>query len=61
MLNVKADDVNTVAKKYIVPEQMLVVVVGDKAKVEEGIKALNLGEVKNLTIEDVLGKIPKMD
>ncbi len=58
MLNVKADETNAAAKKYIVPDQMIVVVVGDKAKVEEGIKALNLGEIKNLSIEDVLGKVP---
>lgn len=58
MLNVKADEANAVAKKYIVPDKMIVVVVGDKAKIEEGIKALNLGEIKNLTIDDVLGKVP---
>jgi hypothetical protein len=40
---------------------MIVVVVGDKAKIEEGIKKLNLGEIKNLTIEDVLGAVPKVN
>lgn len=58
MLNVSNAEVNLAAKKYIVPEQMIVVVVGDRAKIEEGIKQLNLGEIKHLTIEDVLGKIP---
>jgi zinc protease len=60
IFNVKGEEVGSVAKKYVVPDQMIVIVVGDKAKVEEGIKALNLGEIKNLSIEDVLGKVPAL-
>lgn len=60
MLNVSGEAVQNAAKKYIVTDQMAIIVVGDRAKVEEGIKKLNLGEVKNLTIEDVLGKVPKL-
>ncbi len=61
VLNVKDDEVNQAALKYILPDKMIVVVVGDRAKTEEGIKKLNLGEIKNLSIEDVLGKMPKID
>lgn len=61
VLKVTSDEVTAAAKKYIVPSQMVVVVVGDKAKIEEGIKALNLGEIKNLSIEDVLGAVPKIN
>lgn len=61
MLNVSGEAVQNAAKKYIVTDQMAIIVVGDRAKVEEGIKKLNLGEVINLTIEDVLGKVPKLD
>ncbi|MCX6150876.1 MAG: pitrilysin family protein [Ignavibacteriales bacterium] len=61
VLSISGDDVNKAAKKYIVPDQVLVVVVGDKAKIEDGIKKLNLGEIINLSIEDVLGKIPKIE
>lgn len=61
VLKVTNDEVTTAAKKYIVPEQMVVIVVGDRAKIEEGIKALNLGEIKNLSIEDVLGDVPKIN
>ncbi|MFA7418538.1 MAG: pitrilysin family protein [Melioribacteraceae bacterium] len=61
VLKVTNDEVTTAAKKYIVPDQMVVIVVGDRAKVEEGIKALNLGEIKNLSIEDVLGAVPMID
>ena len=60
ILGVTGPDVNNAAKKYIIPDKMIVVVVGDRAKIEAGIKALNLGEIKNFTIEDMLGKIPKM-
>ena len=60
ILSVKETEVNGAAKKYIVPDQMIVVVVGDKAKIEEGIKNLNLGEVKNLSVDDVLGKVPQL-
>ncbi len=59
ILTLNGSEVNAAAKKYIVPEQMIVVVVGDRSKVEEGIKKLNLGELKNLSIEDVLGKVPE--
>ena len=61
MLNVKETEVNAAAKKYVVPDKMIIVVVGDKEKIENGIKALNLGEIKNLSIEDILGKIPKIE
>ena len=60
ILSVTGNDVNGAAKKYIVPDQMIVVVVGDKAKIEEGIKNLNLGEIKNLSVDDVLGKVPQL-
>jgi zinc protease len=49
------------ADEYIIPDQMIVVIVGDKAKIEEGIRKLNLGEIKNFTIKDVLGEMPKID
>ncbi|MCX6169655.1 MAG: pitrilysin family protein [Ignavibacteriales bacterium] len=61
ILSLTGKDVNDAAVKYIVPDQMIVVVVGDKAKIEDGIKKLNLGEIKNLSIDDVLGEVPKLD
>jgi zinc protease len=56
-----ADRVNAVtsgqtlaaAKKYLVPEKMIVIVVGDRAKVEEELKKLGLGAVE---IRDAEGK-----
>ncbi len=43
---VDANAVEAAAKKYLVPEKMIVVVVGDRAKVEAGLKALNLGAIE---------------
>jgi predicted Zn-dependent peptidase len=59
-LTVTKKGVEAAAKKYIVPENMLIVIVGDRAKIEEGIKKLNLGKINFLTIEDVLGKKPQL-
>jgi zinc protease len=61
ILNVKDDEVHAAAEKYIVPDKMIVIIVGDRTKIEDGIKALNLGEINNLSIEDVLGKIPSVE
>ncbi len=58
ILAVSADDVNRVARKYIDPDRMVIVVVGDKSQVEQRIAALNLGPVTVLTVDDVLGKAP---
>ncbi len=60
VLKITAEEVNHVAKKYIVPEKMAIVIVGDREKIEPGLKALNFGEIRNYSIEDVLGKIPDL-
>jgi zinc protease len=44
----KASDLDAIAKKVLVPDRMVWVVVGDRAKIEAGIKALNWGPVKYL-------------
>ena len=59
-LAVNKKAVEAAAKKYITPENMLIVVVGDRAKIEEGIKKLNLGKINFLSVEDVLGKKPQL-
>jgi zinc protease len=60
MLTVSVDDVNRVAREYIDPENLAIVVVGDKEKIEEGLKTLEYGPVKVLSITDVLGDIPEI-
>ena len=60
MLAVSNDDVQRVAREHIVPDRMIIVVVGDRAKIEDEIRALDLGPIRNLSIEDVLGRKPAM-
>jgi zinc protease len=55
---VTAGDVQRVAQKYIQPDRVAVVVVGDLKTIEPGIRALNLGPVKVLTIDEVFGPRP---
>jgi zinc protease len=47
-------DAEMVAKKYLHPEQMILICVGDRAKIEPELKKLNLGAIE---IRDVDGKI----
>jgi predicted Zn-dependent peptidase len=49
------------ARATIDPKRIAVVVVGDRAKVEAPLRALNLGELKNLSVDDVMGKPPTID
>jgi len=47
-------DVQRVAAKYIQPDKFAVVVVGDRKVIEPGIKALNLGPIKAVEIDEIL-------
>jgi predicted Zn-dependent peptidase len=60
ILGITQADVQRAARKYIVPDQMAIIVVGDRATIEESIRALDLGPIENLTIEDVLGPAPEI-
>jgi zinc protease len=55
---VSAADVQRVAQKYIKPDHLAVVVVGDLKAIEPGIRALNLGPIKVMTIDEVFGPKP---
>jgi zinc protease len=61
ILGVSKEGAEAAAKKYVTPDTMLVIVVGDRSKVEKGIRDLNLGTVTILTVEDVLGKKPVIE
>jgi zinc protease len=50
----KTSDVNDAAKAVVHPDNMIWVVVGDRAKIESGVKELNLGEVR---LMDADGKV----
>lgn len=52
---VSVSDVARVAAQHIDPRTTVVVVVGDRKKIEAGIRALNLGPVKVFTANEILG------
>ncbi len=60
VLQVMGSDVTAAARTYLDPTKMIITVVGDRAAIEKGIRALNLGRLEILSIDDVLGKAPKL-
>jgi zinc protease len=58
ILAVTKEEVNRAAKKYLDPEKVNIIIVGDRQKIEEGISALKLAPVQFMTIDEVLGKAP---
>ncbi len=50
----KTNDVNAAAKEVVRPDNLIWIVVGDRAKVEAGVRELNLGEFR---LMDVNGKV----
>jgi zinc protease len=55
---VNAADVQRVAARYILPARFAVVIVGDLKTIEPKIRALNLGPIKVMTVDDVFGPKP---
>ena len=53
---VTAEGVKAVATKYLHPDAMRIIVVGDRAKVEGGLAALGLGDVE---LRDAFGKLAR--
>jgi predicted Zn-dependent peptidase len=51
-------DVRRVARQYVQPERFAIVIAGDRKAIEAQIRALNLGEVQVVTIDDVFGPAP---
>jgi predicted Zn-dependent peptidase len=58
ILAIRASDVQRVARQYVDPNRVVVVLVGDRSKIEAGVRALKLGPIRTLTIDDVLGPAP---
>jgi len=59
ILTVTGAELQRVAKQYIQPGRFAVVVVGDRKAVEQPLRALKLGPVKVLTVDDVMGPAPR--
>jgi zinc protease len=55
VLAVTPADASRVAQKYIQPDRFLVVVVGDRTKIEAPVRALNLGPVTVLSLDQAIG------
>jgi zinc protease len=47
-LAVTPESANQIARKYVLPDHLIWVVVGDMSKVEAGIRELNVGEVHKI-------------
>jgi predicted Zn-dependent peptidase len=53
-------DAQRVAQKYIPPTRLAVVIAGDRAAIEPGIRALNLGPMTIVKVDDVFGPAPTL-
>ncbi len=60
-LGVDAAAIRKAAEATVDPANIALVVVGDRSKVEAPLRALRLGTVRTLTVEDVMGPAPKVD
>ncbi len=55
---VTAADVQRAARTYIQPTRFAVVIVGDLKTIEPKIRALNLGPIKTMTVDEIFGPKP---
>ena len=60
ILAISGEQVQQAADKYIVPGQVDIIIVGDREKVEPGLRNMNLGPIDFYTVEDVLGQVPDL-
>jgi zinc protease len=58
VLAVTKEEVLRVARKYVVPDNLAIVIVGDRKEIEGGVAALDLAPATYLSVEDVLGPAP---
>ncbi len=61
VMNVDAKLVQRAAGLSIDPGNLAIVIVGDRAKIEKAVQALDLGPINALTVEQVMGPAPKID
>ena len=58
ILSVTSRDVQRVAREHVDPDRIAIVLVGDRSKIEAGVRALKLGPIETMNVEQVLGPIP---
>ena len=51
-------DVQRVARQYVNPDRLTIVIVGDRKLIEPGLRALNPGEIIIRDVKDVIGAVP---
>ena len=51
-------DVQRVARQYVDPDKLTLVIVGDRKTIEPGLRALRPGEIIIRDVRDVLGAPP---
>jgi len=61
ILAVTPQDVERVARKYVTPDNLAFVIVGDRKEVGGSVSALKIAPEKFLTVEDVLGPAPVVE
>jgi predicted Zn-dependent peptidase len=61
ILAVTKEDVQRVARQYIDPDHVAIVLVGDSKVIEGPVSSLKLGPIVHETVDDVLGKAPVLD
>ena len=61
VLAVSREDVMRVANKYLMPAKMTYLIVGDRSRIEDGIRGLKLGRLELMSIEQVLGPPPEVN
>lgn len=59
VLAVTKADVERVAREYLDPDNVSIFVVGDRQAIEQQVRDQNLGEIRFLTVTDVLGPVPQ--
>lgn len=55
-LSLTPEQANALAARTIMPDHLIWVVVGDMSKIEQGVRALNLGEVHKIDVDGNLVK-----
>jgi zinc protease len=58
ILAVSPEEVERAARRVIDPDAMVVVLVGDRREIEDRVRALALGPVEMLSVDDILGSPP---
>lgn len=58
ILAVTAEDVERVAREYVDPDRIAIIIVGDRERIEAPLRALELAPVEVLSVADVLGPPP---